>query len=284
MKDYELKLIEKHGTENNPFLDDFDVLAMSLKFNNVETCITNIKKGEKMNVKITRVKPSERLIALVDKIETLRVDDYGVYVKYENVYIYSMENNRLCAGVNRNSLLNGYKLNDAKQEGIDYISQDTLCDLLEEHLYIEAHAKMEELLPQIQQYYPDAFIEICNKRIIIICGVLEKDVVIEYNFCDYEHYCYLHNGYHDYIWEDKDKLIVKEVNPFPKIKRGYKLTILYDDDNTKDYIVYDWSNYSVVRYCEKRKGFISWLFSHTHEEIIKIYNENDELIWEREEI
>lgn len=171
-------------------------------------------------VKLCKIEPGNRMVDIVSKIEGLEFSKYGDLVMSNGNTIYSYKNNSINFTANdisskdydTNILLNKYKMAKAIDSNIREISQEQFCNLLQEHLKMEAHAKMEELLPKIKQWYPDAHISDCGEILRLSNGVdeLGDADILHYYKCNLSVVAGGEYWYHDKIWEDKDTLTVKE--------------------------------------------------------------------------
>ncbi len=239
-------------------------------------------------VVLKKIKPSERLIQLIDKIEFLEIVGDG-YVQQKlkggnkyTIYNYITNNinwllNLKYRCLDSNKLLNKYKLSDAIHKGITCISQDQFCDILEEHLYLVGKNKLMELLPEIE------------KRVIHV-DITDDDEIrhFEPSICGGKTIVYIgeygelnHNSDHayDYIWEDRDEFILEQdINPYPDIKRGYMLSTKRGPDDYKRYIVIDWSEDIVLEY-EDLGNILPRKFNYYKDEIITISNNKGDIIW-----
>ncbi len=244
------------------------------------------------NVKIKEIKPSKRLTQLVDEIESLEIirdsvyskgsDSYCIYCFTSGYFNYNV-NNKNMKNYGENILKNKYKLSDALDKGILHMLQDTFCDLLEEHIHLEAKQKLEQLLPHVKKWYPDAYIS--NENIVMFMGIVVPEIgtLLEFNSHLYAHcFQFNENEKFNHIWEDKDNLVIKEPNPFPQIERGYKL-VANNSGGYMDYIVFDWDKKALIRYNRNsNSGYSAYSPSEGLEEISMIYDHKDKLIWTKE--
>lgn len=141
-------------------------------------------------VKLENVKPIKRLIDLVDKIPELEIYDNIVKTTENNHYIYIISKNDFGftanekgeSNYNVNPLLNKELLSAEIKRGNFYISQDQFCDILEQHLYLKAKQKFEEILPQQQKRFPDAKIMELDELNVILM-VSGGETIIKYELC-----------------------------------------------------------------------------------------------------
>lgn len=228
-------------------------------------------------IKLIKKKPSERLVNLVDEIPELKIYLNTVQT-LEGAILYDTYSNSISFPANddsdikheNNPLLNKKLLSEAVcKNDIFYVSNNDFCDILEQHIYLKNVAKMNELFPQIQEWYPDAYMEETKEKneFRIFSGEGHNQRVIS---CIGQELMVLIG--HGKIWEDKENLIVKKKNPMPEIKRGYSINrrgncVICVDDS--------FGEYTTIEDCTVIDTFVD-------EEIKTIYNEDDELIWERE--
>ncbi len=249
---------------------------------------------------IRRVEPSDRLINLVSKTEGLKITTIKgkkTVVCLENGdIVYSITSNFIDFVSNssdrpqykKNVLKNKSKLSDTLDKGITYIPQDSFCDLLTEHLYLEAKEKLEELLPNIKKHFPKDHVYIYKR------GINSIDIRVKFSDNDFETFTIISwdnddlyvstNVKFDSIWKNKYELIVKEYKPFPTIKNGY--TILYETTShiyTGEAYYIDGSYFRFVRDKNGYKSTYTLIRVNVNvNDISKIYNEDEVLIWTKE--
>ncbi len=244
------------------------------------------------NVKIKEIQPIKRLIQLVDEIESLEIIGDAVYSKGSDSYcIYCFTsgyfnyyvNNKNKKNYGENVLKNKHKLSEALYEGILYMSQDTFCDLLEEHQYLEVKEKFEGIVLRIRKHFPKDYVYMeCSENISIKMRFANdsKTCVVLLSWFNGVFYFTENEQLNNVIWEDRDNLIVKKFNPFPQIERGYKLIVNHSGYYI-EYIVFNWGKRTLIKY-SNNSGYSAYLPSKDLEEVYKVYDHKDRLIWTKE--
>lgn len=237
-------------------------------------------------INLEKPKASKRLIDLVEKIPELKIECNRVGTNGKNSeWLYDITTGfiqfdsnidydqlRLRYEYDENPLINKELLLNAIKNDINYITQNQFCDVLEQHLHLKAKSKMEELLPQIQEWYPDAYLEDFKGESSFSVYSGEEILGCTIVFCENGNLTV--NNNHDKIWEDKYNLIVKKNNKMPEIKRGYAIDF---KDNVVYKILNKWGDYETYNETTHSKYLI-----HRSSSIRKIYDENNNLIWEEE--
>lgn len=169
--------------------------------------------------KLEQIRPSKKLEGLIEKIPELRIDEGFVKTTNKELYIYNIIENNISFTPNmeghkiyyQNPLLNKEVLSGAISSDISHISQEQFCMVLEEHLYLKGKQKMEELLPQIQEWHPNAILTIDDEEFMrITCKNI--GTIIQWNSSSYAKCFEFNHNEKIQCWEDRENLIVKKNN------------------------------------------------------------------------
>ncbi len=174
------------------------------------------------DVILSEIVPKDKLINLVNKINDIRIlDSCVVYGKYD-AEMYDFKSNWICYHLNDDCssphpLLNRDKLKSAIDNSVYRISQDNFCELLREHLFMEAANKLKDILSSVQEHYPDAYLITSGEISTITCGPIPEESIVSFSGDDVPKY-WFNEKFID-IWENKDKLIVRNKD-VPLVSNG----------------------------------------------------------------